>query len=294
METWAPAVVWSRSRLVGMMCMAPRTTALLTVTLLAAPAAAGPWSKSSGEMYAKVSGGAFIAGDYVTPEGTTEDDVDYLGLTSALYAEIGLAERLQLSLYLPHVVARNGYASGDRYLKFGGGDARIGAQWSPPVDLPLAVRVDVKVPLYDLDDPGGIEGPLFPAPGDGQVDVDGWLSAGGSTGALYGFAELGYRRRTALYTGGDRAVDYADAAVGYGQVGYTLGPSIIIALNAQAVLPFEDDGRTKGYATAGPSVYAPVGGGWAVEGYVDTTLWARTSSRGQSVILGVSYAGEVW
>ncbi len=267
----------------------------LASALLASSAAAGPWSKSGGELYVKLSEGAFIAGEYVAPSGETEDDVDYLGLTTALYAEVGLAKGVQVQLYLPHVVARNAYtASGDRYLTFGGGDARVGAQYSPPLPFPAAVRLDVKVPLYDVTEPGGLEGDLFPARGDGQVDVDGWLSAGGSAGDLFGFGELGWRHRTAAYPGGDAGLDFADSALAYGQLGYKLGGWFIVALNAQAVVPVEDDGRTKGYATAGPSVYAPVGGGLAVEGYADATLWAQAASRGYSVILGVSYAGEVW
>ncbi len=267
----------------------------LSPLLLVASAHAGPWSKSAGELYVKLSGGAFLAGEYVDPAGRSADDVDFLGITTALYAELGLAERLHLVVYVPHVVARNAFAgTGDRYLSYGGGDARVGAQYSPPLPFPAAIRIETKVPLYDLSEPGGLEGPLFPARGDGQIDVDGWLAAGGSAGALYGFAELGYRHRTATYTGGDMDQDYAGSALAYGQLGYTFGPSIIVALNAQAVVPLEDDGRTKGYATVGPSIYAPVGGGLALEGYYDATLWARAASRGQTVILGVSYAGEVW
>lgn len=273
----------------------PRFIVVAALVLLAAPAWAGPWSKSGGELYVKLSGGAFIAGEYVDPAGQTADDVDYLGVTSALYAELGLAEKLHLVVYLPHVVARNAYAaSGDRYLSFGGGDARIGAQWSPPVKLPVAIRLDVKVPLYDITAPGGLEGTLFPARGDGQVDVDGWLSIGGSAFGFYGFVEAGYRHRTAAYTGGDPGLTYADSALTYGQLGYTFGPSITVALNAQAVVPLADDGRTKGYATVGPSIYAPVGAGLALEGYYDASIWARAASRGQTAIVGISYAGEIW
>lgn len=277
--------------------MPSRPAALLTALLLPAAAHAGPWTKAPGELYVKLSEGAFIAGEYVDPAGNTADDVEYLGLTTALYAEAGVLPGLQIQLYLPHVVARNSYAaSGDRYLSFGGGDARVGAQYALPLpwSAPVAARLDVKIPMYDLTEPGGLEGPLFPARGDGQVDVDGWLSAGGSAGALYGFAELGYRHRTAAYPGGDPGLTFADSLLGYGQLGYTVGASVIVALNAQAVVPLEDDGRTKGYATVGPSVYAPIGAGIALEAYGDATVWARAASAGYSAILGVSYAGQAW
>lgn len=269
--------------------------ALSTLALLApAAASAGPWTKDAGGVYAKLSGGAFIAGEYVDPSGAAVTGVDYLGVTTALYVEAGVAEGLQVQLYLPHVVARNSYAAtGDRYLSLGFGDARVGVQYGFPFfDFPLALRIEGKVPLYDVAEPGGLEHGLFPALGDGQVDLDYWLSAGGSLDGLplYGFVELGYRLRTSIYTGEGAPLDYGDALLTYAQLGYTVYAGVIVAANAQAVVPFEDDGRTKGYATVGPSIYAPVGAGLALELYYDATIWARAASAGQTVILGVSYA----
>lgn len=257
------------------------------------PAEAGPWTRDRGGVYAKLSSGVFIASTYVDPAGQTVDGVEYVGLTNALYAEVGVGPKLQLQVYLPHVIAENRYAdTGDRYLSFGGGDAKLGAQWSPPLPFPAALRVDVKVPTYDVAEPGDVgEATLFPALGDGQLDVDLWLSAGGSLDGLplYGFVEVGHRVRTAQYIGEGDDIAYGDSFVAYGQLGYTVVGSVIVALNAQAVLPYEDDGVTKGYASVGPSVYAPVGGGFALEAYYDANVWARTSSRGQTVIAGVSF-----
>lgn len=269
---------------------------LLPALALLAPAIAwaGPWTRDAGGVYVKLSGGAFVAGEYVDPSGATVTGVDYLGITSALYAEVGVAEGLQVQLYLPHVIARNSYAeTGDRYLSLGLGDARLGVQYGfPLVGFPLALRIEGKVPLYDVAEPGGLEHGLFPALGDGQVDLDYWLSAGGSLDGvpLYGFVEVGYRLRTALYTGEGTGLEYGGGLLTYAQLGYTVFADVIVAANAQAVVPFEDDGRTKGYATVGPSVYAPVGAGVALELYYDATIWARAASAGQTVILGVSYS----
>lgn len=272
---------------------ATSVAAALVACVAAAPSAlAGPWSRDAGGVYAKLSSGVFLASAYVDPAGNTVDDVEYLGLTQSLYAEFGVGPKLQVQVYLPHVTAENRYAgTGDRYLAFGGGDAKLGVQWSPPLPFPAALRLDAKVPTYDVAEPGGSEGALFPALGDGQLDVDLWLSAGGSVDGLplYGFVEIGHRFRTEQFIGDGADVEYGDSFVTYGQVGYTVGPSIIVALNAQAVVPYDDDGVTKGYATIGPSIYAPVGGGFALEAYYDANIWARSSSRGQTVIAGVSF-----
>lgn len=284
-------------------CPAPRSAlagfvrglaALAALAALPTPATAGPWTRDAGGVYAKLSEGFFLADEYIDPTGLAADDVAYLGATTALYAEIGLADGLQLALYLPHVVARNTYdTTGDRYLSLGGGDGRLGVQYSPRLtSFPAALRVDAKIPMYDVAEPGGPEHALFPARGDGQLDVDLWLSLGGSLDALplYGFVEIGHRLRTAIYPGDGGSLDYADGLITYAQAGYTLWRGIVLAANAQAVVPYADDGRTKGYATIGPSVYAPITAGWAVELYFDATVWARAASRGQTAIVGVSYS----
>ncbi|MCA9538484.1 MAG: hypothetical protein KC620_06320 [Myxococcales bacterium] len=267
------------------------TLVLLCLALLTTTAQAGPWTKSLGAAYLKVSEGLYIAPEYVDPEGVTRDDVGYLGASTALYAEVGVGPALHVMLYLPYVLARNAYDNGDNYLSFGGGDAQIGLQWSPPgLPLPFAVRADAKIPMYDVTEPGGLEHGFFPARGDGQLDFTVWLSVGDSLPGLpaYAFVELGHRFRTETFVGDGTDAEYEDGLVAFAQVGGRPFGEVNIALNAGAVMPYTEDAATKGYITLGPSIFVPVGGGVGLEANYDATLWARNSSQGHSVGLGVS------
>ena len=267
-----------------------RAADLLSV-LWAAPAWAGPWTRDAGQVYVKVSESLYTADAFQDASGRVVKGVTYTGWTSAVYAEAGVADGLHLQLFLPHSVASNTF--GDATFRSARlGDARLAAQWSLPwLDFPQALRAEVKLPLYDAAEPGGLQGDRFPLIGDGQVDARLWISAGGSVPRtpLYGFVELGYEHRSewALGEGLDRG--FVDGAVAFAQLGATVWRGIILSANAQAVLPFETDQSTKGYATVGPGLLAPVGGGLALEAGVDWTPWARNSARGTQVSLGLSW-----
>ncbi len=247
--------------------------------LLVTSAWAGPWTRGPGEAYLKLEQGLFVADEYVNPSGQSPRGSEYFGTTTSLYAEVGLGAGLQAVLLLPWQVAVNTRPGGNRYLRSGGGDASAALQWSSPwLDLPHALRLDVKVPLYDTT-PSSQEGTFFPNAGDGQLDGTLWLSAGGSAGALYGLGEVGYRLRTE---------GFGDSIPWFGQVGYRLW-GIIFAANVSGVAPLVEDDMTKGYLDLGPSIYAPVGGGLALEARYGATLWATHASKGHGAGLGVSY-----
>lgn len=276
----------------------PPLTVLALLVLLTSDAVAGPWTKSGGEIYLKLSEGVFLSGDFVDPRASSRGAVvgslapENLSLTTALYSEVGLFQGLHLQAYVPFVVGRNSFASGSSYLSRGGGDLVLGVQWTPGVfAFPHALRADVKVPLYDVGQPKGFEAVRFPARGDGQIDSTIWISLGDSLSILpaYAFAELGHRFRTSQFVGEGDGLAFLSSFVFAGQLGYKLGEQLVLAGNLNGVVPYGTDAVTKGYLTLGGAVFLPVLGGWSLEASLDGVAWAKNSSRGLSVGLGVSY-----
>ena len=260
-----------------------------TLLLLAAMAHAGPWTRGAGEAYVKVEEGVFLADEYVDPRGQSQADSSYTGTTTTLYAEVGLGADFQAVISVPHVVGRNERPNGTEYLSSSGGDATFGLQWSSPwLDWPHALRVDAKVPLYDAKGSLGQEAQYFPAAGDGQVDATVWLSVGDGWGDAYGFAEVGHRFRTEIFAGDGEDRRYGDGFAANGQLGYTLW-GVTAAANLSAVVPYEEDDSTKGTVDVGPSIYARVGAGLALEARYGLLVWTRNASPGQAAGVGVSY-----
>ena len=58
---------------------------------------AGPWTRSIGSHYAKVSELYFASDTFVASSGERVEGSDYAALTTALYAEVGVAERAHLT-----------------------------------------------------------------------------------------------------------------------------------------------------------------------------------------------------
>ena len=269
------------------------TTLLLTTVFLATASTshAGPWSRSGGELYVKAGEGFFLADTYVDSSGTVREGTEYLGASTFAYFEVGLAPKLQIQGYLPFTVAQNTFADGVRYRQSGGGDALIGVQWSPPIPLTSAIRLDFKIPMYDV---GGLEGPLasrFPAFGDGQLDITGWLSIGGSIPKtpVWVFAEAGHRFRTEGYIGEGDDREFLDSFVFGGQVGVNIHDRVFVAFSVSGVTPYKSDEVTKAYLVLGPGAGVMLGKGFAIEASFDPIIWSRNSSRGIGFGFGVSY-----
>ncbi len=256
--------------------------------LLASVAFAGPWTRGPGQAYVKVEAGLFLADEFIDVSGQASDS-NYSGRTGSLYAEVGLVDDLQAVVSLSHVVGINERPNGNEYLSAGGGDALLGLQWTSPwLDFPHAVRVDAKIPLYEAQAPRGQEGAFFPAAGDGQVDSTIWLSAGNGFGDAYGFLEVGHRFRTEIFNGDGEGRSYVDCFAATGQLGYTRW-GVTLAGNVSAVVPYDDNGMTRGTLDVGPSLYARVGGGVALEARYGYLAWTRHASPGQAAGVGVSY-----
>ena len=129
---------------------------VLLLGLLFWPSAAwaGPWSKSAGQLYLKAWEGAYLANGFVGRDGRFQEGADHLSLTSALYGEVGVWDHLQVQAFLPYVIGRNTFDSGNRFFAAGGGDLLLGAQWSPQLGVfPAAVRLEGKVPLAAVAQP---------------------------------------------------------------------------------------------------------------------------------------------
>jgi len=131
--------------------------ALIVVLALGTPqpAAAGPWTKDQGELYVKLGQGFFFADSFRDSSGNLQDGVAYLGATTSVYFEVGVLRGLHVWGYLPYVVARNTIQENDsNWLRTSGGDALLGLQYTPhfvELPLPAALKLEVKVPLYDVN-----------------------------------------------------------------------------------------------------------------------------------------------
>lgn len=255
---------------------------------------AGPWTKQPGDAYIKVSESYFASDTFISSSGERVQGTDYLALTSALYFEAGLTPRLHLQGYLPWSFTRNEVESLDtRYANAGFGDAQIGFQTTPvAAALPYALRVNVKLPLYDVASIQGAERELFPALGDGQVDVTTWLSLGGSfwPTPLYVLGEVGWRHRTELFWGQGSELEFKDGLALNGQLGYTIRERVLIALNLSGVYTFAQDEVTQSFLSVGPFLGVALGKGFSLEANISPMVWSRNNSPGTTWALGLSWS----
>ena len=257
---------------------------------------ASPWTRELGQAYLKVGEGFFVGNGFIDANGVLQEGASYFGASSFAYFEVGLPARFQVMGYLPYTIALNTFDDGWQYMRGGTGDAMVGLQWSPPIDLgfPVALKTDLKIPLYDVAyfRSFGALASKFASLGDGQVDATVWLSAGGAIPdtPLYVFAEAGHRIRTNIYTGdGDLLErDFADAFVVSSQIGCRVFASMIIAASTNLVMPYEDDGLSRAYLGLGLSAFYELGAGFALEASFDPIVWAKNSSTGFGTSLGVS------
>ncbi|MDD9935075.1 MAG: hypothetical protein OXT09_15795 [Myxococcales bacterium] len=261
---------------------------------LASPALAGPWTRDPGRFYAKLSEGLYLANSFVDASGTLQEGVSYTGLTTALYGELGLIERFHVQLYVPYVLAISTDSDDASFTRGGMGDGILGVQYGLPIEaMPVAVRATLKMPLYARD--SSLSERAFPVAGDGQIDSTLWLSAGTSLDAIAGwtYLEVGYQLRTEEYIGDDPLSErsYADTIRSTAQLGYGPGELVMLALTLDLALPLEDDSFTKAYFNGGLGAFfkwdkdSP----WSIEANLDRTLWARNSSLGTAIGLGLSY-----
>jgi hypothetical protein len=270
------------------------------LAVLVPAALAGPWVKAPGHAYLKAGYSQFSADSFVQPDGTTVQGTRYVGHTSSLYGEVGLTEGLQAVLSAPFVGSRN-IVDEVSYINRWAGDLGAGLEVGHALgSTPVSLQLLAKIPLYDNNDLNtyGAAATLFPAIGDGQVDLTALAAVGRgwSVGGVRGWvaAEAGYRHRTEWWLGDSSQPDrvLVDGVPWTTQLGYS--PQIRsrdlgwLSLGLGCINNLTADAVTKQY------IQASVGGGlnlvgslFAEVGY-STMVWTRTSAPGGGISLGLS------
>lgn len=219
--------------------------AITCLALVVTPrgAEAGPWVHPFGHGYVK------LGLSYFTAESSFQQGVpvglSYDAFTTNVYAEVGLPARLQLIVDVPYVVATNTSDTAAEYHNHTFGDARVELDYGLPVAFPLAVGVEVKIPLYgqvaDMGSSGLIDvdgrpwpTTLFPDVGDDNVDITPKVMFGYSLGVPVWFtAELGYRARLNGFADGI----YTALSVG----GFVWPNHIAVGVYSSAVINVQED-----------------------------------------------------
>lgn len=257
---------------------------------------AGPWSQELGRFYVKLAAGIFLAQGYRGAEGMLIQDGLYTGITSTLYAEMGLGYGFQLQAGLPYTVATNAFKDGSQFTQGSFPDFQFALQWMFPLPPPvvMAFRIGVKIPPYDVHtyiDKYPDVGTRFPIHGDGQIDVTLWYSVGGNIPRtpLYGFLELGYQFRTEAFVGRTPNRLFLDSLLVHAQLGWTFWRRMILQLNVRTMFALGEDLYSQSFVTAGLAFYLPLWRGLALEAAFDPTLWAKNAAQGYAFTLGLSY-----
>lgn len=271
--------------------------------LAASPALAGPWSKGAGHGYAKVGSATFTSKVVYDTDGVARSSDPYTLRAETLYAyaEVGLTDRLTLIGFVPYVFSTNSHRRGFNFHTFSPGDAMAGLQLGILQGGPVAVaaRAEAKIPLYQ----GGpsIEGrqtrvvpgferttTSFPAVGDGQVDLTGWLSVGAGLPVLDGFVSVegGYRYRSGNVT--DAFVLNASGGV------FLPGRYALLMVNTQRVFSLQvrkgsDEILGKAFWAVGPALILTLWRGLAFEVGADWIFRGQNSAGGVQVLAGLSY-----
>lgn len=266
------------------------------------PAHAGAWTKEVGELYAKAGADVYSAFSFVAP-GESQLEAEpggYLGQQYSLYAEAGVLPgyKGQISVALPLVVGTHSTEVSDplgtiplRATTARTGDLRVAAQVALHPKLPISAAISVKIPTYangkvGADYPTYAE--LFPKPGDGQVDLAGWVY-GGFAPFKKGFAELGagYVHRTESFVGWDTAIGFVDGVGFTGKIGRSFG-RVLPILGVDAQLNVAKSQWSRQYVSVGASALIDVVHGVAVEPRLAVEPWAKNASQGIGGGLGVS------
>lgn len=281
--------------------------AFFASSLFSSEARAGAWTKPAGGGYLKLGTAAFGSDHAFDLRGERVESGAFFLHAETLYAyaEVGLTDDITLIGLLPYVVATNAHQAGVRFHTFGFGDALLGTQIRI-LDLPLLVssaRFEMKLPLYEgapsvqgrqsAKVPGfPRSATLFPALGDGQVDLAAYLSVGSGLAFVplvdaFVTVDVGYRLRSGPLT---------DAVLVNATGGVWVWPGRALLMgNAVwvASLPSRDERRVtvgKGYLALGPALMVPLFAGLSFEAGFDLVTAGVNTAGGMQALLGVSYA----
>lgn len=261
-----------------------------------AAALAGPWTRAPGDAYLKLSADGYATTRYVAPDALARE-ATYRGLQVGAYAEVGLVERLQVSVAAPLVVGASvttvstAIDSYDvRTTSVSPGDLWVAPQVALSRSRPLALRLEAKVPMYGLDAVGRrdpVYRVLYAAPGDGQIDLVPFLTGGASAGTAFGEAELGYAFRTP-WAFDDRPLPAGDGPAARLKGGIAdAGWLAWVGTDARFALAHVD--TTRQWVTASVGGGRDLGEGFALEARVAYDVWTRAISQGIGAGLGLSW-----
>lgn len=273
------------------------------IAWVAAPALAGAWTRDTGELYTKAGAEVYRAFEFVNSGGAlVQDDGSYFGQQYSVYAEAGVIPGgwAQVTVKAPFVV---GTLSAEYEDALGSvplrattsrlGDLEVGGQVRLHPKAPLALAVIGKIPMYGNESVGE-DYPtfreLFPKPGDGQVDLTGWVYAG-FVPVDRSFVEVGagYRHRTELFVGWpSTTLTYVDGVVFLAKGGYRFG-KVLPILGIDGLVSVADDPYSREYLSVAATALIDVAEGVAIEPRIAGEPWADKASRGIGGGVGLSY-----
>lgn len=276
---------------------------LVLAALLVSPAAhAGAWTRDLGSFYAKVGLDLYGARNFTLGGRVAGEGQSYFGRQLNLYGEAGLMPwwRVQLVASLPVVSSGTLFeskvkipASGPRATTVRVGDLRVGLQAAVHPDLPLAVQVEAKIPMYSNRrvglDYGRSYQELFPLPGDGQVDLTFWFLGGFAVKdtPLWNDAGVGYRYRSEWFVDWSPDLEFVDGIAFYDTFGATLGRWVPM-LRVDGIVNLRSDEVTRQYVALGPVLLVDLVEGLAVEARFSADLWSRNAAQGFGGGIGIS------
>lgn len=263
-------------------------------------AQAGAWTRAPDSYYAKLGADGYWAmnWDQVGSSATSQDR--FLGQQYGVFAEVGLPtpHPMQISVNAPLSVgtlwfrrvsagqAAEGSATVTRL-----GDLRVMPQVALHRNAPVAAAVEVKLPMYNVDSICATTPEwalLCPRPGDGQLDVTGWLLGGMPVGSKgFGEAAVGYIHRSGIGVGGPAAYDPADGVTWLMTGGLRTG-RVWWMVKGDGIVTLMDDGLTGHAGRVGPSMMWDAAERWSLEARSQVDVYARNTAQGLSFGVGVS------
>lgn len=262
----------------------------MNLLLLVTAAHAGAWIRDPGAVYSKVGVGHFAGQE----SGGAAVELGYRDLQASFYGEVGLPAALQLSTYVPYVLAQN-RDEVRGYLAASPGDAELQlARRLTKGKVNSSVTLGGRFPLYPDRSEERAEAfagwaDRFPEPGDGTVDLDLKVEAGASLGrGVWTQGGAGYRHRFGPW------VDGVPWSV---QLGW--GPRVQerslgwIGVESAGIVNVQADELTRSWTRFGGFLAANLGGGLHAEGWGGVIPWAQASRPGASVGLGLSWTGRL-
>jgi hypothetical protein len=296
-------------------------SALALLVLLPSSAQAGAWTRDAGSYYTKAGADGYWALRFDQLGTAAKKSDSYLGEQYSLYGEAGLSKGhpFQVAAGIPLSVGTLWFRRSNpsevatgRATVHRMGDLRVIPQVALHPDKPIALALETKIPAYQVDsicedNPQFQE--LCPRPGDGQIDLTGWVLAG--AGFDRGFIEggIGYLHRTELYMGWDTNLTWGDSVAFTGGGGMWFGPALAMLKLDGNVAPAKDPVADTEAATAtpgaaggsvaplqatpqsvrlGPGLLVDISEGIAFEARAQVDVWALNTANGLGFGLGLS------